>query len=92
MCRVKEPRPYFKGQGHTGNLNVNMQPFVSGLSFSYAWKDFEIIWLKYLPYQDDLSQERITLLPQRSRSHLQFLCLYACYRVRAVILLCIEGF
>ena len=40
MCRAKEPRPYFKGQGHTDGLNVKIQTFVSGLKFSYAWKDF----------------------------------------------------
>ena len=95
MCPAKQPHTYLKGQGHTGSLNVKMQPFVSGLEFSYAWKDFKIIWLKCLPYQDNVSRETTTPLSQRSRSlwsHLQFHCIYACFRVLAVISLGIEGF
>ena len=39
-----------------------------------------------------MSCDRIMPLPQKSRSHLQFQCLYACFRVHAVISLCIDGF
>ena len=89
---VIEPCPYLKGQGHTCSFSVCMLAFMSWLKFLYAWKDFEIKWHKCLAYQDDVSRDRTMPLPQTSRSHLQFQCLYACFRVRPVISLCIEGF
>ena len=92
MCRAKEPPPISKGRDHTGSLNVKMQPFMSGLLFSYAWKDFKIIWHKCLPYRDNMSRDKTSPLSQRSRSHLLFQCLYAGFRVRAIIPLCVKGF
>ena len=75
--------PYFKGQGRTCSFSVCMYPVL---------KDFKIIWHKCLDYQDNVSQERTTPLSQRSRTHLQFQCLYTYFRIWAVIPLCIEGF
>ena len=31
VARAIEIRPYLRGQGHTGGLDVKMHPFVSGL-------------------------------------------------------------
>ena len=45
-----------------------------------------------LPYQDDVPREGTTPLSQRSRSYLQFLCLYACFRVRALISFALNDF
>jgi hypothetical protein len=67
MCRVQEPRPYLKGQGHTIILNVHIiairvnRYMYTHLCQDYnyhASNDFKITKHKCLQHQGDVSRPK----------------------------------
>ena len=48
--------------------------FVSGSYLLYLWLDFQMLWYKCPPGQDDVSCERVRCVSQRSRSQLKVKC------------------
>lgn len=64
-------KPCLKGQGTMCCFNVDVHTFLSWLLFSYAWKNYNIIWHKGLTYEGNMLYKSIMSLSQKSRSHMQ---------------------